>query len=205
MKNIDIEKLTKNLLKYFLQGLAIIGPIGLTFFVIWQVFTSIDNIIPSLARKIPGLVFISTILLTALLGFLGDKFVFGRFIFDQIDTLLEKAPGIKHIYTPTKEVMSSFVGDKKKFSHPVWVKVNDSPIIWRVGFLTQNDLTELGEENLVAVYMPHSYAISGWVIITDRNNVRPIPNVSAASAMKFAVSGGIAGFHTDDNIFKAPE
>jgi hypothetical protein len=29
--------------------------------------------------------------------------------------------------------------------------------------------------------------------------------MTAASAMKFAVSGGVAGFHSDDNVFKAPE
>jgi hypothetical protein len=29
--------------------------------------------------------------------------------------------------------------------------------------------------------------------------------MSAATAMKFAVSGGVAGFHSDENIFKAPE
>jgi hypothetical protein len=27
--------------------------------------------------------------------------------------------------------------------------------------------------------------------------------MTAASAMKFAVSGGVAGFHSDENIFKA--
>ena len=32
-----------------------------------------------------------------------------------------------------------------------------------------------------------------------------LKNVSAAQAMKFAVSGGVAGFHSDDNVFKAPE
>jgi hypothetical protein len=29
--------------------------------------------------------------------------------------------------------------------------------------------------------------------------------MSSAEAMKFAVSGGVAGFHSDDNVFKAPE
>ena len=29
--------------------------------------------------------------------------------------------------------------------------------------------------------------------------------MNAAEAMKFAVSGGVAGFHSDKNVFKAPE
>ena len=205
MKKPTLESITNVFLKNFFQGLIIIGPIGLTIYVIWSVITSIDNIIPSVAKQIPGLVFISVLLVTALLGFLGNKFVVGRCFVDSIDRLLEKIPGIKHIYSPTKDVMSSFVGDKKKFNDPVWVKTNENPEIWRIGFLTQKEMADVGKHNYVAVYLPHSYAISGWVIITEEKNIKPVLGMSAATAMKFAVSGGVAGFHSDDNIFKAPE
>ncbi|AYN00950.1 DUF502 domain-containing protein [Chryseobacterium sp. 3008163] len=205
MKKLTFENITNFFLKNFFQGLLIIGPIGLTIFVIWYVISSVDNIIPSVAKQIPGLVFVSTILVTALLGYLGNKFVVGRFFVDAIDRILERTPGIKHIYSPTKDVMSSFVGDKKKFSDPVWVKTNENPEIWRIGFLTQKDMSDVHKHDFVAVYLPHSYAISGWVIITAEKNIKPVVGMTAATAMKFAVSGGVAGFHSDDNVFKAPE
>ncbi len=44
----------------------------------------------------------------------------------------------------------------------------------------------------MAVYLPHSYAISGWVIVIEEENTRKVKNMDAAAAMKFAVSGGIA-------------
>jgi len=119
--------------------------------------------------------------------------------------LLEKTPGIKHIYSPTKEVMSSFVGDKKKFNDPVWVKTNENPEIWRIGFLTQKEMGEVEKHNYVAVYLPHSYAISGWVIVTEEKNIKPVVGMTAASAMKFAVSGGVAGFHSDDTPFTSAD
>ncbi len=183
----------------------IIGPVGLTVFVIYYIISSIDSIYPTIADKYPGVVFISVIALTTLLGYFGNKFIVGRFVFDRIDSLLERTPGIRHIYTPTKDVMSSFVGDKKKFNHPVWVKTNENPEIWRIGFLTQSDMSDVEKHQYVAVYLPHSYAISGWVIVTEEKNVKPVIGMSAAAAMKFAVSGGVAGFHSDKNIFKAPE
>ena len=192
-------------LKSFFQGLMVIGPVGLTVFVIWYIISSIDNLVPSIATRAPGLVFVSAILLTAAIGFLGNKFVFGQFIFEQIDYILEKTPGIKHIYSPTKEVMSSFVGDKKKFNDPVWVKTNETPEIWRIGFLTQREMGEVQKHNYVAVYLPHSYAISGWVIVTEETNIKPVVGMTAASAMKFAVSGGVAGFHSDDMPFAASD
>ena len=193
-------------LKSFFKGLIIVGPIGATLYIIFVVFATIDGILPlpeELNRT--GFGFVSLIIFITGIGYFFNKFVFGKFIFESLDHFLEKTPGVKHIYSPTKDVMSSFVGDKKKFNVPVWVKTNENPEIWRIGFLTQKDMSDVGLSEKVAVYLPHSYAISGWVIITNSVNILPVEGMSAAEAMKFAVSGGVAGFHSDKNVFKAPE
>ena len=105
--------------------------------------------------------------------------------------LLEHTPGVKHIYSSVREIMGSFVGDKRKFNKPVWVRVQSEPEIWRIGFLTQKTMDNLGMEGKVAVYMPHAYAISGWVIIVSRSETKPVTKMDATEAMKFAVSGGV--------------
>lgn len=196
-------------LKSFLKGLIIVGPIGATLYIIFVVFDTIDSLIPfdkfSPFLNRTGVGFVSLILFISAVGYFFNKFVFGKFIFESLDHFLEKTPGVKHIYSPTKDVMSSFVGDKKKFNVPVWVKTSENPEIWRIGFLTQKDMTDVGLTSQVAVYLPHSYAISGWVIVTEEKNIKPVVGMNAAEAMKFAVSGGVAGFHSDKNVFKAPE
>ena len=63
--------------------------------------------------------------------------------------------------------------------------------MWRIGFVTQKDMNYLGMENMVAVYLPHSYAISGWVIVVDKTTIKPVTTMDAGEAMKFAVSGGV--------------
>ena len=196
-------------LKSFFKGLLIVGPIGATLYIIFVVFDTIDSLIP-FDKFFPflnrtGVGFVSLILFISAVGYFFNKFVFGKFIFESLDHFLEKTPGVKHIYSPTKDVMSSFVGDKKKFNVPVWVKTNVNPEIWRIGFLTQKDMSDVGLPEKVAVYLPHSYAISGWVIMTNSTYILPVEGMSAAEAMKFAVSGGVAGFHSDKNVFKAPE
>lgn len=196
-------------LKSFFKGLIIVGPIGATLYIIFVVFDTIDSIIP-FDKFFPylnrtGVGFFSLIIFISAVGYFFNKFVFGKFIFESLDHFLEKTPGVKHIYTPTKDVMSSFVGDKKKFNVPVWVKTNENPEIWRIGFLTQKNMKDVEKDNFVAIYLPHSYAISGWVIITEEKNIKPVIGMNAAEAMKFAVSGGVAGFHSDKNVFKAPE
>ena len=200
------DRILNTLAKSFFQGLLIIGPFALTIWIIWYIVSSIDNIIPTISeRTYPGITFLIVIISTTLIGYLGNKFIIGRVVVDSFDYLLEHTPGIKFIYTSLKDVMTSFVGDKKKYNKPVLIKTTENPAIWRIGFLTQSDLSSVGFPNYVSVYLPHSYAVSGWVVFVLATNITILENVSAAQAMKFAVSGGVAGFHSDDNVFKAPE
>ncbi len=176
------------LLRSFLQGLLILSPIAITAYVIYTVFSSVDNLVPFVPR---GLGFVIIIVVVTVIGYLGTRFFVGRLLFDGFDYLLERIPGIKYIYSSIKDVLDSFVGDKKRFNRPVYVCVNLHPEIWRIGFMTQKDMATLGMMGKVAVYMPHAYAISGWVIVVEEKYVKPITKMNAAEAMKFAVSGGI--------------
>ena len=187
------QGLGKFLLKAFFQGLVILGPLCVTLAVIYYVFTSVDDLIPSISQKMPGLTFVILIAMTTLVGIIGTRFFIGRFLVDLLEHILEKTPGIKYIYSSIKEVLVSFVGDKKKFNNPVWVKTQTEPEIWRIGFLTQSDMEFASLNGKVSVYLPHSYAISGWVIVTEAQNVKPVEGMNAAEAMKFAVSGGVTG------------
>jgi uncharacterized membrane protein len=62
-----------------------------------------------------------------------------------------------------------------------------------------------GMRDKVAVYMPHAYAISGWVIVTDAKNVKPVKDMTAGEAMKFAVSGGITTVEDEQNHEKTDQ
>ncbi len=183
-----MRKFLSFLLRSFLQGLLILSPMVLTAYVIFLVFDSVDRLIPAVPR---GLGFLVVISLVSLVGYLGTRFFLGRMLFDAFDYLLEHIPGIKFIYTSIKDIMGSFVGDKRKFNEPVWVQVFQDPPVWRLGFMTQKDMAHLGMPGRVAVYLPHAYAVSGYVILTEPRAIVPIRNMSSAEAMKFALSGGI--------------
>lgn len=184
------SKAVRYILRSFLRGLVILGPIGITIYVIYFIFRSLDNLVPGMSYGLGFLIVISTI---TFVGFLGTKFFFGRWVVEGLNYLLEHTPGVKFIYTSVKEILDSFMGDKKKFSDPVWVRTNLNPELWRIGFLTQNEINDFGQPDMVSVYLPHSYAISGWVIVVNKSQIKQITNMTAAEAMKFAVSGGVAG------------
>lgn len=183
-----MRRFTAVLLRSFLQGLILLSPIAITGYLLYVVFVNVDSLVPYVPRGIGFLIIIAAV---TIIGYLGTRFFIGKWIFDAFAYLLEHTPGVKYVYSSIRDVIKSFMGDKKRFNKPVWVCVSNSPDMWRIGFMTQRDMTSMGLQNKVAVYLPHAYAISGWVIVTDSLNVRPIKEMTAAEAMKFAVSGGV--------------
>lgn len=190
-----MRRIAALLLRSFLQGLLILSPIAITAYVIYLVFSSADSLVPWVPQ---GLGFFVVVSVITTIGYLGTRFLFGRIVFEAFDYMMQHIPGIKFLYTSVKEIMVSFVGDKKKFNKPVWVRTNNNPEVWRIGFLTQDNMDFAGLEDKVAVYLPHSYAVSGWVVIVESVNIKPVKGMSAAEAMKFAVSGGVTSSMEED-------
>ncbi|MEO6453111.1 MAG: DUF502 domain-containing protein, partial [Ginsengibacter sp.] len=79
---------------------------------------------------------------------------------------------------------------KKKFTNGVLANVENNEV-WRVGFITQEDMSKFAMADFVAVYVPMAYSVAGNVYIIPKERIRPITNISAAQTMKFAVSGGV--------------
>ena len=181
-------------IQYFLQGLLILGPVSITLYFIYLVFDKIDGLLRP-AINIPGLGFIIIIAFIILVGYVSSFFVMERLL-SVLDRFLEKAPGIKLLYSFIKDFFEAFAGNKKKFTHNVLACVDDTDV-WRVGFITQEDMSSFGMENYVAVYLPMSYSVAGNVYIISKERVRPMHNVSATQSMKFAVSGGVTQTLTD--------
>lgn len=175
-------------IQYFLQGLLVLGPVSITVYFIYAVFNNIDNILRP-AINIPGLGFVIIIAFIIFVGYVSSFFVMGR-ILSLIDRFLEKTPGIKLLYSFIKDFFEAFAGNKKKFTHNVLACVDDTDI-WRVGFITQEDMSHFGMENYVAVYLPMAYSVAGNVYIVPKNRIKEITSISAAQSMKFAVSGGV--------------
>jgi len=178
----------KRLIQYFLQGLLILAPVTITVYAFYVVFDKVDSILrPSI--NIPGLGFVIIILFVLLVGYLSSFFVMAR-ILSVFNKMLEHTPGIKQVYSFVKEFFDAFAGNKKKFTKSVLANIDDKDV-WRVGFITQDDMLKFEMADYVAVYVPLAYSVAGNVYIIPRSRIRPITNISAVQSMKFAVSGGV--------------
>lgn len=183
----------QKLIQYFLQGLLILGPVSITVYFIYVIFDKIDSILRP-AINVPGLGFIIIIAFVIITGYLSSFFVMGRLL-SVLDKFLEKTPGVKLFYSFIRDFFEAFAGNKKKFTNNVLACVDDTDV-WRVGFITQEDMSSFGMENYVAVYLPMAYSVAGNVYIIPKERVKPIQNISAAQSMKFAVSGGVTDTST---------
>ena len=179
----------QKIIQYFLQGLLILGPVSITVYFIYVIFDRIDNILRPVI-VIPGMGFIVIIAFIILTGYLSSFFVMGR-ILSVMDKYLERTPGIKLFYSFIRDFFEAFAGNKKKFTKSVLANVDDTNV-WRVGFITQEDMSSFGMEGYVAVYLPMAYSVAGNVYIVPKERVKPITNISATQSMKFAVSGGVS-------------
>ncbi len=125
-----------------------------------------------------------------LIGIVGSSILI-KPILNSLDKIISQAPLVKIIYTSIKDFMSAFVGKDKKFTEPVLVKVNKDSDLEKMGFVTQRDLTSLGNDaDKVVVYLPHSYNFSGNLLIVPAANFKPL-NANSAEVMKFIVSAGV--------------
>lgn len=176
----------RRIISYFFRGLLFLTPLSVTIYVIYAIFIFLDNLIPV---PIPGIGIVMVLGLITFVGYLASLF-FAKPIFDWFERGVFKIPLVNLLYTSIRDLMGAFVGDKKKFSAPVIVEISDS--LSRLGFITQEDLSIISHPELVAVYFPHSYNVSGNVFLAKREKVKPLTGVKSSDVMKFMVSGGVS-------------
>ncbi len=212
------KRILAALAQLFFQGVVLLAPIGVTIWVVVSLFNWVDNFLPNLLNfifpvqfaavngqipKVTGLGFVVAITLVLVVGWLSSLFFVERVvaIFDKV---LEKTPGVKIIYSSVKDFLEAFAGNKKKFDQPVLVNV-DSPDVWRVGFITQQNTEHFGLKDYVTVYVPHSYAISGITYVVPATRIKRLPKgIGAAEAMKYVVSGGVTAIDEQPELFEEP-
>ena len=185
----DPKSTLKQVVRFFVQGLIILAPIGITGYVLYWLFDLVDGILRPYVN-IPGLGFVIIILFVILVGWVSSTFLMGRFI-NFFDQWMERTPGIKFIYTSTKDFFEAFAGDKRKFNIAVMASVF-SEDVWIIGFLTDEEMGkfEMGA-NKVAVYVPQAYNFAGQLYILPRDKVKKIEHITPGEAMKYAVTGGV--------------
>jgi uncharacterized membrane protein len=186
--------------QYVLNGLLISLPVFGTGYIVYQLFSFLDSIVPRIIYSEDELLtkgdhfwgwgILMLVLVLFVLGWFGSMFINDR-IKGWFQRLLDKIPGVNNLYNAISDVLGAFVGKEKKFNQPVLVRVSEQMELEMIGFITDTDLSELGNiQGKVAVYFPMSYSFAGHMMIVPIKNITRIER-NAVDILKYTMSGGI--------------
>jgi uncharacterized membrane protein len=180
--------------KYLLQGILYTAPFAVTLYILFFVFDFLDGILSGVLAAInldfPGIGLLLIVIFLVMVGYLGQTIIANPLKRFFRATIL-KIPILNIVYSAFSDLFSAIVGKERKFNKPVKVLVNKEANLYKLGFVTEEDLTVIGEYDKVAVYFPHSYNFSGEMFIVPKDQVTPVP-LPPGDVMKFIVSGGVA-------------
>lgn len=192
MANTYTPRFFNRMFRNFLSGTLFIVPFLATGYFIFLALAWLDSL---LNFTYPGLGLLIIVVVITVFGYFTKTYAF-QTVENFFDYSVKRIPLVSLVYVSLKDLISAFVGEKKNFNKPVLARLNKDNEMYQIGFVTREDLRDLGLEDMVLVYFPHSYAISGFHRIVPRENIKPL-NVSGPIAMKFIVSGGISGINED--------
>lgn len=199
----------KRIWRYFLSGILVAAPIGLTVYIVWIVVTTIDTkakeILPAtyfLGRYlpgdisgmgIPGIGIITAFLFFTLIGFITAGF-FGRFLVRVGENLLARMPFVRGIYSAVKQIVEAvFKRDKNSFREVVLLEYPRKGI-WSIGFVTgvtKGEVQNVTTDQVVNVFIPTTpNPTSGFLLFVPRLELTTL-TMTIEEGLKMVVSGGI--------------
>ena len=198
-----INKFKNRIKGYFLAGLLVLIPLGVTLYVIHFLISLMDNtikLLPHFLRPdtilhvhIPGLGIILILIITLLTGimvknYIGHKLVlYGELIVGYI-------PLVNTVYQGIKQLVEAVFTSRGQNFNRVIVLEYPRKGIYTLGFVTSNVkglLKYEGFENMLNVFVPTTpNPTSGFYLLVPEKDVIDL-NVKVEDAFKIIMSGGI--------------
>lgn len=187
--------------KIFLTGLAAVLPVVVTIAVLWWLGATAEALLGSVIKflipdeiYVPGMGLLAGIALVFATGILLHAWVF-RKLFSWGESLLNRIPVVKTVYGAVSDLMRFMSGKQdQQFNQVVTVSLPGIPGKL-MGFVTRQNFDALpdglADRDTIAVYLPMSYQIGGYMLLLPRDAVEPV-DMSLEDGMRFAVTAGMS-------------
>tara|TARA_B100001123_G_C15105079_1_gene945129 strand:- start:438 stop:1052 length:615 start_codon:yes stop_codon:yes gene_type:complete len=183
---------------YFIAGVVVLIPIGITIYLTIFVISVSSKILPKeinpnhyLPYNIPGLEIIISIVFITLIGWLSLSFL-GKRLLDIFNNILKKIPILRTIYSAIGQMTESFTSKDKEKKNVVLVEYPRKGS-WAVGFATKDNTGEISDKTkreLVNVFVPTTpNPTSGFLLMFPKEEVIYL-DLTFEEASKFIVSAG---------------
>ena len=190
---------------YFLTGIVVAAPIGITIYLTWTFVHWVDSrvkpLIPHvynpdnyLPFSVPGVGLLFAILIITLLGFLTANIV-GRSVVGYGETLLDRMPLVRNLYRGLKQLFQTALSQTSRSFQKVVMVEYPTPGVWRVGFVSTRAKGEIRERNpgkdLLSIFIPNTPNVTaGFLIFVPRKDVLML-EMSVEEAAKMIISAGL--------------
>ena len=189
---------------YFIAGILVTAPIGLTVYLVWLLVGIVDGwvtpLIPPrynpatyLPFGIPGFGLIVAILGLILIGALTSNLL-GRLFLRMSDRLLARMPVVRGIYGAIKQLTETIFGSQSAAFRQVVLIEYPRRGTWGIAFITgvtEGEVQELTDTEVVNVFVPTTpNPTSGFLLFVPRRDV-VVLNMTVEEGVKMVISGGI--------------
>ena len=161
----------------FLTGFFVTVPAIATAWLLYAFWDAIDDFFSPgfqhiFGRRIPGLGFLTAVLLILFIGTIATNVV-GRRIIGRIERLLIRVPIFRSIYPSIKQLIESFSPEKRQAFKAVVLAEHPREGEFVFGFVTSEVLVETPgrKREMVTVFVPTNNLYLGDVIMVPRQDV----------------------------------
>ncbi len=183
---------------YFITGIVVLIPIGITLYLTLFIIRISGNVIPKeinpnnyLPFDIPGVEILIALFLITFIGWLSLSFI-GKKFFEIFNNFLKKIPILRTIYSAINQMTESFTKTDNSEKSVVLLEYPRKGI-WVVGFATKENqgiIKEKVKEDLINVFVPTTpNPTSGFLLMLPKKDLIYL-DVSFEQASKFIVSAG---------------
>jgi uncharacterized membrane protein len=181
-----------------IAGLIVLLPLVISGVVVVWIAGLIEGLLSPtlewvLGRRIPGLGFVTAMIVVISVGLVATTVVGSRFL-KAGEAMIVRIPVIKAIYVPVKQLVTAFSPDNDSgFKRAVLVPHPGGPG-FAVGFQTrefevENDHGQM--EPWASVYVPTNHLYLGAILCYPRSVLR-FPDLTVEEAVRIALTGGTA-------------
>lgn len=182
----------------FVVGLVVILPLALTIYIIWFLFSSIDNILGKYLSHLTGayiygLGFVLLVLVIWLVGVVSHSAV-GKGILRHIQALIFKTPLFGEVFRGIETISSKVIRKSKDSFDTVVIVEYPKKDIYALGFMTSKAAIKFRKSgsllDMVPIFLPTTpNPTSGFLYFIERKNIHPI-DMTVEEAMETIISLG---------------
>lgn len=189
---------------YFLAGILITAPVGLTVYIAWLFISWVDDTVLPLVPphynpenylpfSIPGIGLIIVLVVLTVIGAVTAG-IFGRLTRQLMESVLNRLPIIRSLYGAIKQITETVLANKSAAFRECVLVEFPRKNAWTIGFVTgatPGEVADSLEGDPVTIYVPTTpNPTSGYLIFVPRAECIFL-EMSVEDGIKLIVSGGI--------------